>query len=257
MGGKTKLQKGLKIGKLTLLRIDTNIATPGDRWVCKCECGVERSFRSQYLKSSKPGIRSCGCIRRNDPEVGQVFGRLTVIRWTGEVIHGYRIWDCSCSCGNTKRVTTGNLRHGNTRSCGCLNVETATVQMTSHGMSRTRLYNIWNGIKDRCNNPKFKDYPYYGGRGITYHPSFETFEGFLAGIPDGYSDDLTIDRINTDGNYEPGNLRWASRMVQGSNKRNNVIVTDPDTGEKITISELSRRTGVAINTLTYRLKERK
>lgn len=92
-----------------------------------------------------------------------------------------------------------------------------------HGMHKHKLYSVWGTMKQRCNNPKDAAYDYYGGRGIGYHPSFETFEGFLAGIPDGYEDGLTLDRIDNDGNYEPGNLRWATRLEQAGNRRGSAI----------------------------------
>lgn len=115
------------------------------------------------------------------------------------------------------------------------------------------LYGTWSAMKTRCNNPNFKHYKYYGGRGITYHPSFETFEGFLDGLPDGYAPGLTLDRIDNEGNYEPGNLRWATRIEQMNNTRKNDLHTLGSEVRRST-SEIAREYGIGPSTLAARLK---
>ncbi|EGO2129171.1 hypothetical protein OGA59_004515 [Salmonella enterica] len=181
---------------------------------------------------------------------GEVYGRLTVISFTGEVKRGSKVFKCSCSCGNEKNVLASNLRHGITQSCGCLASDRKKERMTKHGLSKSRLFKIWEGMKGRCNDKDDKD---YGGRGISYHESFQTFEGFLKGLPAGYNNGLTLDRIDVNGNYEPGNLRWASRKEQSNNRRDNVRVTDPKSGDVLTLSELSDRYGLPYRKFHQRL----
>ena len=121
-----------------------------------------------------------------------------------------------------------------------------------HGMAGTRLYNIWVRMKQRCGNPNCDDYKYYGGRGITYDPTFETFEGFLAGMPDGYNERMEIDRINTNGNYVPGNMRWATRVHQMRNTRR-TLVAKRDNGELVSYAQLGEETGLSRGTISKRI----
>lgn len=150
---------------------------------------------------------------------GMRFARLTVTEEASRSATGLTRWHCTCDCGGVTIATTSNLIRGNTNSCGCYRADRRLESATTHGMSRTRLNNIWLGMKQRCNSPNADNYKYYGGRGIRYHPSFETFEGFLAGIPDGYTDEMTLDRIDNDGDYAPGNLRWRTQLQQMHNLR--------------------------------------
>lgn len=179
--------------------------------------------------------------------VGDVFCRLTVVGKEGPKNV------CLCECGTVKTVASFDLTAGKVRSCGCLSRELLTKRNTTHGGTNTRLYRIWKDMRRRCDNPKRDDYERYGGRGITYHPSFETFEGFLAGIPGGYDNTLTLDRIDANGNYEPGNLRWATQKEQGNNKRLNRVIVDPKTGNKFTPAELGREYGLNRETIIRRV----
>lgn len=152
---------------------------------------------------------------------GQVFGRLRVIRYYGTNKNGKALWECLCDCGKTTICIGENLKNGVTRSCGCLRKEIETTVNVTHGMSRIRPYKIWVDMKKRCNNPKNKEYPNYGGRGIKvcveWENDFPTF--YKWAISNGYDDSLTIDRKDVNGNYCPENCRWSTLIEQGRNKR--------------------------------------
>ena len=182
---------------------------------------------------------------------GQRFGRLTVMGRTDNK-KGRTMWICKCDCGKETEVSGSDLRTGGTKSCGCLRIEMIVERSTTHGMSNTRLHKEWQSMKDRCTREKCRDYQDYGGRGITICPewsdSFEAFRDWA--LANGYRDDLTIDRIDVDGNYEPSNCRWATLREQAENKRNNHYLT---LGEKtLTVTQWARETGIERRTLLKR-----
>lgn len=158
------------------------------------------------------------------------FGRLTVIERAEDYISPkgkkYTQWLCQCDCGKFKVVSTSRLKDGTTQSCGCYSKETKE----KHGLCNSRLYEIYYGIKKRCLNKNSKSYKDYGGRGISIcNDWLDQDVGFVNfynwAISNGYKDNLTLDRINTNGNYEPSNCRWVSKKEQSNNKRNNINIT--------------------------------
>ena len=152
---------------------------------------------------------------------GRRFGRLVVTDRAENTKEGRARWVCLCDCGKTSVKQGKLLLNGHCRSCGCGAYESKVNNCVSHRMSGTRLYHIWKAMKQRCYYPKHKDFHNYGERGIKvceeWFTNFETFYAWA--IANGYRDDLTLDRIDVNGNYEPSNCRWATWGEQRLNQR--------------------------------------
>ena len=143
---------------------------------------------------------------------------LVAVEPTGEKIDRSMVWQCRCDCGKYCDRSQRNLRNGRTTSCGCKRMAILTGGKPYHGKASSRTYRIWSGMQSRCFNPRVKEYKYYGGRGITVCERWRDFRLFLQDmgeIPPG----LSIDRINNDGNYEPGNCKWSTAKEQANNRR--------------------------------------
>lgn len=151
---------------------------------------------------------------------GQRFGRLTVIERAGQH-KGRSLWKCKCDCSKITVVSVSQLLRGRTKSCGCLRNENISRIAKKHGMSHTRLYHIWIGMKKRCYDPNAQYFEIYGGRGITvcdeWLHDFMEFQRWA--LSHGYSDELSIDRIDNDKGYSPDNCRWATWHEQRMNQR--------------------------------------
>lgn len=152
--------------------------------------------------------------------IGRRFGRLLVIAEAGRGPDRRRRWLCTCDCGNMTTTDTSKLSSGNTRSCGCLHRDSARDRHLLHGGKGTRLYNIWKNARQRCRNPKTPDFYLYGARGVQFAPVWDDFTAFRDwALTNGYQEDLTLDRIDPDGNYTPENCRWATWKEQRHNQR--------------------------------------
>lgn len=161
--------------------------------------------------------------------VGLKFGRLKVIAFSHTNKWREKVWKCKCDCGSYTEVSTAKLKSGNTTSCGCYRKEcverglTRKYDISAYNKKKaTRLYKCWQDMKARCSNPKNKRYKNYGGKGVVvcneWANSYETFQKWA--LNNDYSDELTLDRINVNGNYEPSNCRWATTEIQANNKTN-------------------------------------
>lgn len=249
---------GQRFGRLVVEKMsDKRGATRAVYWECRCDCGGTKTARGTFLRDGT--VNSCGCLHKEYLQkgstkiniVGQQFGRLTVISETDERTKcGEVKYLCSCDCGNTKVISGTTLRNGKTRSCGCLSAEATSKRAKTHGLTKTRLFRIWAGIHDRCYNPNRREYECYGGRGIRMCDEWkDNFQAFYDwSMSNGYSDNLSIDRQDNDGNYEPSNCRWTTRKVQSDNTRQTVHITV--NGETKNIGEWAETIGAARSTIS-------
>lgn len=161
--------------------------------------------------------------RRVKDKTGIRFGRWTVVKFAGRNKHNQILWFCRCDCGNYSEVTAGALSSGTSKSCGCFRKEEAYKATVIHGCSEHPLYRTWVAMVHRCCGPTNKDYASYGGRGITVFDGWKEnpheFINYVSSLPNCGVKGYTLDRLNNDGNYEPGNVKWSTHLEQGSNKR--------------------------------------
>lgn len=192
----------------------------------------------------KPGISAIAPI-------GKRFGNLIVVSSSRPGKNtGSSTVDCRCDCGDIRSYYIGNLlRFKGTVQCP----QCREAARPSKGMHKHPLFNIWKGIIQRCENPNHTHYELYGGRGIRMCQSWrDDFTTFAADLGERPSMQHSIDRIDVDGNYEPANCRWAKSVEQGSNRRDNRIIEHG--GEALILSDWSKRTGLTIQTISFRLK---
>lgn len=193
------------------------------KWLCRCDCGIERLVYEYNLKNGKS--LSCGCLRKDlkgHVDISNMtFGRWTVLKYTS----GGK-WLCRCECGTEREVVAHSLIYGTSTSCGCAQREGMSERATAHGDSHSRLYTVWGNMKSRCCNPHNPNYSRYGGRGIKicdeWLDDYSAFRDWAmrAGYdPDAPRGECTIDRIDNDGDYCPENCRWVDVSTQNTNKR--------------------------------------
>lgn len=187
--------------------------------------------------------------------LGARFGKLVVIRVLDERRHGHVMVECVCDCGNHKNIMLSSLIKGMTQSCGCYRKEYVSNKNRTHNKSKTRLYSIWCDMKRRCYNQTNKRYENYGGRGIKvcdeWRNNFQSFYEWA--MANGYSDDLTIDRINVNGNYAPENCKWSTSIEQQNNTTRNHFLTY--NGKTMTLAEWERETGIHRDILKDRINK--
>lgn len=167
---------------------------------------------------------------------------------------GEALWKCRCDCGAVREIKGGDLRNGSSKSCGCLRADLG-CPMKSHGESKSRLYKIWKGMKARCYlNDGGRTYRDYGGRGIRmcdeWKNSYESFS--LWAKSKGYNDDMSIERIDVNGNYEPGNCTFIRLEDQSANRRNTMLTVNGVTKTK---AQWAEEAGIGLSTLSSRLNK--
>ncbi len=156
---------------------------------------------------------------------GERFGRLTVVS-RAETVNGQSMWNCICDCGNQCVVRGSHLRGGKQKSCGCYRKEVSRIINTTHGQSDTRLYHIWQGMIERCRNYRNKSFKDYGARGISVCGEWLSFQAFMEwSLKNGYTDLMSIDRIDVNRDYSPENCRWVTMKQQQNNRRDNLKIT--------------------------------
>jgi hypothetical protein len=179
-------------------------------------------------------------------------GRLTVISRAENSIRGQARWNCVCACGNKRIVASASLVKKTTKSCGCLMREIVSKLNRTHGMRKTPIYGAWFSMKHRCLNPNNPFYHHYGGRGISVCPRWlENFENFLEDMGD-RPEGMSLDRIDVNGNYEPGNCRWATWKEQQNNRRDNRFIEFNRKTQSL--AAWGRELGIHEDTLRWRLK---
>lgn len=188
---------------------------------------------------------------------GERFGRLTAIKRVGKDKRNNVLWLCKCDCGNEVVRATSELKKRNNHSCGCLGKEHLTDMAKAnitHGMSKSRLYGCYKGMMSRCYRQSDIHYKAYGGRGITVCDEWKNdSKAFIDwALTNGYSDDLTIERIDVNGNYEPSNCTWIPMSEQYDNKRQNVMIEW--NGERHNATYWSRVFGIPATTIRWRYK---
>jgi hypothetical protein len=171
-------------------------------------------------------------VRKINTPPGTKFGRLTVIEEAAPANRGQRQLACQCKCGDKKTAKLSHLTSGAISSCGCLRKELTAKRSTKHGEARRGAkspeWQIWTGITKRCLSPTNLQYRYYGARGISICRRWRKFELFIMDVKKEIGrrpSNRSLDRINNNRGYEPGNIRWATRMEQSRNRRNNILIT--------------------------------
>lgn len=201
-----------------------------------------------------------GLHDKNQPPArlsGQKFHRLLVISYHGQNASRNTVWNCLCDCGTSRTAIGSQLKNGHVKSCGCLRVENTPIMATKHGHSAGGVisaeYMAWQHMRKRCNNPRNVSFPRYGGRGIKVCAKWNiSFADFLADVGPKPSKRHSLGRIDNDGDYSPGNVRWETPLQQGGNNSRNRNFSIG--GRTMCLSAWVRERGLVMNTVHRRLK---
>ena len=253
---------GQTFNRLTVIERVENTKDGRARYLCRCSCGGTLITTAKRLRNKE--AQSCGCLVKDNGKKkrlkleGKIFGRLTVIE-LAYVKNHKTYWRCRCTCENETIVAGSSLTSNHVISCGCRKKETEQENCfkATHGLRGTRIYHTWRDMKNRCLNPNYAKFYNYGGRGITvceeWKNNFVTFYNWA--MANGYTDELTIERTDVNGNYCPENCTWIPMEKQCDNKRNTVRLTYK--GETHTLKEWAQITGIPYCTLRSRHSSKK
>lgn len=248
---------GYRFGRLVVTAHAAPARDKHRQVACLCDCGARCVVVLSRLRTGM--TRSCGCLVR-EPRVdlsGQRFGRLLVLSRLIDVADGSlnARFECLCDCGTMAVVRSYDLVSHAARSCGCLRKETTRDRASTHGLSHLPEYHIWMDMRARCGRQTNKAYANYGGRGIRVSPEWnESFECFLRDVGRRPGPEYSLDRIDVNGNYSPGNVRWATKQTQANNTRANRRLTA--FGRTKTLSEWARQYSIPVAALGYRINRR-
>lgn len=237
---------GQRFGMLTALEVVGKDNKNNYIWKFKCDCGNFVEYPIHKVRRKDP-VKSCGCLNaKGKPKVditGNKFNKLTVIKYSRTVGRRRTMWLCKCDCGQMVEVEGSHLKNGHTKSCGCLNREFIADLNFKNGLSGTKIYYVWYNMRNRCNRKDGREYSLYGGRGISVCDEWLGENGFVNfsnwAMTNGYSDNLSLDRIDNNKGYCPENCRWTDRYIQANNKRNNRFVKI--NGEVGTVANMARK----------------
>lgn len=253
---------GNRYGRLTVVEYAGKNRQGKSLWKCKCDCGNEKNITASDLSSGR--VNSCGCLRKEVTAkknfkdlTGKTFGKLQVIQ-RGKTDKSKKIhWICRCECGKICDVEAARLVSGRAVRCKDCSLKIVAEKNKKHGKCHSRIYAIYSGMKNRCFNSGNYSYDKYGKRGITVCEEWigeNGFDNFCKwAMENGYNDELSIDRIDVNGNYEPSNCRWVSIKEQQNNKRNNHFETY--NGETKTLKQWSEDLGIDYFVLTGRINK--
>lgn len=239
---------GQRFHRLTVLSADPDRKA---HWICLCDCGTRKSINGDPVRRGL--VKTCGCGRRetDHPELGEQFGYWTVV---GESFKRVKAWfmPCQCVCGQNRDVKVTALRSGGSTNCGCRRSDSYFKHGES-GVNRTPEFSTWRGIKTRCYDKSDHSFPDYGGRGIrVFTPWLLSYKAFLAYMGRRPSPLHSIERIKNDGDYEPGNVRWATHVEQCNNKRSNRFLEL--NGKRQTVAQWARELGISQSNILARLR---
>lgn len=176
----------------------------------------------------------------------------TPIRFV-ERAKGWDVWLCRCRCGTERRILWEKVIRGQTKSCGCLGRKAQARKVRKHGLATIPEYKVWRCMIQRCENPAWQSYPYYGGRGIKVCERWHDIRKFIKDMGRRPSEKHQLDRMDNNGNYEPGNVRWVTKTEQARNQKNNHRLTYK--GETLTVAEWTERLGFPVGVIRKRIND--
>lgn len=254
----------MQFGHLTVIqKTDKRVSNGSVVWLCQCDCGNQKELPGSRLVRGY--VRSCGCaskelcreklkgvLRVREKYIGKKYGRWTVLERVGLSSTGEPTFKCICECGTIKVQNIYSLVSGNSKSCGCYEAEVKAKMKTTHGYTNHPLYKVFTDMKDRCYNPKRKEYRNYGARGIKICDEWRNNRASFIewSLEHGYKKGLEIDRIDNNGDYCPENCRFVTRRENTNNRRNTVLVEIR--GETMPLTVAAELYGIHSRTLAGR-----